>query len=119
MTTIKEQGLNISLAAILSWIPLVPIMWFVVQPILVTAVSEAMADEIQIKIETSVKPLNTAFMVLIRSDITEVRKEIAAMKFRRDNPPVDDWTDRDAEDLVDLELEFEGLNEALAELQGL
>lgn len=113
----KEESVRISLAAVASWIPLVPFLWFVFQPILVTAVSEAMADQIQQQIQQEVAPIGSAFTVLMKRDIANLRREIAQMEFRRDNPPEDDWTPDDAEDLVNLILELESYQEALMALQ--
>ena len=118
MKVTKEESVKISLAAVMSWIPLVPFLWFVFQPILVTAVSEAMADQLQMQIAEEVKPISTAFTVLVRKDIADLRRLIAEQEFIRDNPPADDWTSDDAADLVNLRLELEGFQEALSALQG-
>ncbi len=118
MKVTKEESVKISLAAIVSWIPLVPVFWWVLSPILVTKVSEAMADQIQEQIAQEVQPISTAFTVLVRKDIADLRRLIAEQEFIRDNPPEGDWTADDAEDLVNLELELEGFREALQALQG-
>jgi hypothetical protein len=117
LTVTKDEGIRISVAAVLSWIPLIPVFWFIVKPILVTAVSEAMASDVAMQIQKEAAPIKGAFSVLILRDISYLRKEIAGMEFRRDNPPVDDWTADDAQDLVELELELESMREALAELK--
>jgi hypothetical protein len=118
MKVTKEESVKISLAAVASWIPLVPFLWFVFQPILVTAVSEAMADQIQMQIKQEVAPISAAFTVLVKRDIADLRRLIAEQEFIRDNPPDGDWTADDAEDLVNLVLELEGSQEALSALQG-
>ena len=105
------------MAAVLSWVPLIPVFWFIVKPILVTAVSEAMASDVAQQIQKEAAPIKGAFSVLILRDISYLRKEIAAMEFRRDNPPEDDWTADDAQDLVELQLELESMREALSELK--
>ena len=117
MKVTKEDSVRISLAAVMSWIPLVPFLWFVFQPILVTAVSEAMADQIQTQIKQEVAPIGAAFTVLVKRDIVSLRRRIAEMEFRRDNPPDGDWTADDAEDLVDLVLELESSQAALTALE--
>jgi hypothetical protein len=113
----KDEGIRISVAAVLSWIPLIPVFWFIVKPILVTAVSEAMAGDVAMQIQKEAAPIKGAFSVLILRDISYLRKEIAGMEFLRDNPPADDWTADDAEDLVDLQLELESMQSALTELR--
>ena len=105
------------MAAVLAWIPLIPVFWFIVKPILVTGVSEAMASDVAQQIQKEAAPIKNAFSVLILRDISYLRKEIAAMEFRRDNPPVDDWTAQDAQDLVELRLELESMRSALNELE--
>ncbi len=117
LTVNKEEGIRISAAALLSWIPLIPIFWFIVKPILVTGVSEAMASDVAEQIQKEAAPIKNAFSVLILRDISYLRKEIAAMEFRRDNPPADDWTAQDAEDLVELRLELESMRSALFALE--
>ena len=104
------------MAAVLSWIPLIPVFWFIVKPILVTAVSEAMASDVAQQIQKEAAPIKGAFSVLILRDISYLRKQIAGMEFVRDNPPADDWTADDAEDLVELQLELESMQSALNEL---
>lgn len=118
MKVTKEESVKISLAAMMSWIPLVPFLWFVFQPILVTAVSEAMADQLQTQIKQEVQPLTSAFIILCRRDIAELRRHIARKEFQRDNPPSNDWTAQDAADLEDLRLDLEGFQDALRALQG-
>jgi len=118
MKVTKEDSVRISLAAVASWIPLLPFLWFVLQPILVTAVSDAMADQISMQIKQEVAPIGAAFTVLVKRDIVSLRRRIAEQEFIRDNPPDGDWTADDAEDLVDLVLELESSQEALSALQG-
>ena len=117
LTVNKEEGIRISAAALLSWIPLIPIFWFIVKPILVTGVSEAMASDVAEQIQKESAPIKNAFSVLILRDISYLRKEIAGMEFRRDNPPADDWTAQDADDLVELRLELESMRSALFALE--
>jgi len=104
-------------AAVLSWLPLIPVFWFIVKPILVTAVSEAMASDVAQQIQREAAPIKGAFSVLILRDISYLRKEIAGMEFLRDNPPADDWTADDVEDLVELQLELESMQAALDALK--
>lgn len=117
LTVSKDEGIRISVAAVLSWLPLIPVFWFIVKPILVTAVSEAMASDVAQQIQREAAPIKGAFSVLILRDISYLRKEIAGMEFRRDNPPADDWTADDAESLVELQLELESMRAALNELE--
>jgi len=117
VTVTKDQGVRMSITALAAWLPFIPIFWFILKPILVTAVSEAMASDVAQQIQKEAAPIKGAFSVLILRDISYLRKEIAAMEFRRDNPPVEDWTADDAENLVDLQLELESMRAALNELK--
>ena len=116
MKITKEQGVQISIATLAAWIPVIPVLWFVVKPILVTAVSTAMASDIQGQIKQEVAPINSAFSILIKRDIKLLRKEIAGMEWRRDNDR-SNWTATDADDLVDLKIDLEAAKAALAGLR--
>jgi hypothetical protein len=115
MAGYKERGKDISIAAVLSWIPLVPVFWFLVKPVLILAVTEAVADDIQEQVKNGVAPVNNAFAALMRRDISSIRKEISGLKFKRDN--TDTWTSADAEDLVQLEIDLDAAKEALEALE--
>lgn len=115
MSNFQEQSKVIGVQTLVTWIPLVPILWFVVQPILVTSVSEAMAEDIQQTVKQSVEPVNNAFQVLLILNINEIRKEIAALEFRQ--RAADDWTAEDADNLADLNIELEALRDALETLR--
>ncbi len=112
----KEQGIQISLAAVISWVPLIPIFWFLVKPILIQSVGEAVASDIQHQVEEGVRPINAAFKVLLGQQILNLKKDIATLEFRRDNPPTNDWTAEDQLRLVGMESELKSLEEAKEEL---
>ena len=114
-TITKREGIHISLAAVLAWIPLIPVFWLFAKPILITAVSEAVADDIQTQVKAEVLPLNLAFKVLLKSDIDNKRKQIAALEFKKDHHS-NDWTENDAKVLIDLKIELDALQEAYKEL---
>ena len=114
-TITKREGIHISLAAVLAWIPLIPVFWFLAKPILITAVSDAVADDIQQQVKAEVQPLNSAFKVLLQHDINNKRKQIAALVFKQTRYP-DDWKETDASILIDLKIELDALQEASKEL---
>ena len=115
MKVTKDQGINISLAAVLSWLPLIPVFWFLVKPVLVTAVSEAVAGDIQQQVASEVEPINNAFVALLQRDINSTKKEIATLEFRERQG--DDWTEEDAAMLADMEIQLDALKEAKDALQ--
>ncbi|KKN27341.1 hypothetical protein LCGC14_0865660 [marine sediment metagenome] len=112
----KEHGYRMSLTVLISYLPLIPVFWLLVKPVLVTAVSEAVAADIQNEVKAQVAPLNQAFIALTKQKISSLRKEIAREEFRKTNNS--NWTVEDAEDLVELREDLEAQREALAALRG-
>lgn len=102
----REQGVRIGINQIITYATLMPILWFVGQPILVSA----LADDIKQAVQEQAAPMNNAFAALLQRDVNKVRKEIAALKFRQRR--ADNWTSQDAIYLADLEIELEALREA-------
>lgn len=111
----KAQGFRMTLTAVLSYLPLIPVFWFLVKPALVIAVSEAVADDIKTQVEASVAPINSAFKILLQRDIDEMKRKIAAFENKRQFYS-SEWTTKDAEDLVDFRIELESLVAAKEEL---
>ncbi len=109
---VKEAGIRIGVNQIITYAGLVPIFWFIIQPILVDALAEEMQESIKQTVATQVDPINNAFVALLQRDINATVREIAAMEFRRDNPPADDWTAADAQSLADLKIGLAALEEA-------
>ncbi len=112
----KDQGIRLTSGVLISWLTIVGTLWMFGKPFLVSAVSEAVAEDIQEQVKAGTAPLNRAFVALLRGNIADIRKEIASMEFRRDNPPTDDWVSDDAEDLVDLHLTLEAQEDAVSAL---
>ena len=110
-TMIKEQGIRIGINQIITYATLMPILWFIGQPILVSA----LADDIKTAVHQQVAPMSAAFVALLQRDVNKVRKEIAALKFRQRRAY--NWTSDDAVYLADLEIELEALREAMAALK--
>ena len=111
MSTVKERGIRIGVNQLVTYLTLVPILWFVAQPLIL----EAMAEDIKQIVAHQAEPLQDAFTVLLLRDINSLRKEIAALEFRQAND--NEWDDDDAEDLIDMEIEIEAHREATAKLK--
>ncbi len=107
----KEQSKAISLSAAITWIPLIPLLWFVGKPL----IAESLAEDIKQTVQAEVAPINNAFVALLQRDINATRKDIAALKFRQRSN--DEWTQDDAEYLADLEIQLDALEEAKSALQ--
>lgn len=107
---VKEAGIRIGVNQIITYAGLVPIFWFIIQPILVSALAEEMQQSIEQTVAKQVDPINSAFVALLQRDINATKKEIAALKFRQRQD--EDWTVSDAEYLADLEIQLAALEEA-------
>lgn len=112
---LKEHGVTISISTVATTIPLFAALWFVIKPVIVEQVSAEVSTEMQDKVKEGVRPINGAFKAIIRADINALRKEIAALEFKRDNRP-DDWTAEDANELADKRISLDALREALTAL---
>ena len=112
---IKERGIRLGINQIVTYATLVPIFWFIAQPILVNALAEEMQESIKQTVAAEVAPINNAFVALLQRDINATRKDIAALKFRQRQD--EDWTVDDAEYLADLEIQLDALEEAKDALQ--
>ena len=106
----KERGIRIGVNQIVTYATLVPIFWFIAQPILVKALAEEMNQTIEQTVSKQVEPINDAFVALLQRDINATKKDIAALKFRQRQD--EDWTVDDAEYLADLEIQLAALEEA-------
>jgi len=111
---VKEAGIRIGVNQIITYAGLVPIFWFIIQPILVDALAEEMQQSIEQTVAKQVDPINSAFVALLQRDINATKKDIAALKFRQRQD--EDWTAVDAEYLADLEIQLAALEEAKAAL---
>lgn len=107
----KDQGIRIGINQIITYATLMPILWFVGQPILVSA----LADDIKMTVQQEIAPLNGAFVALLQRDVNKVHKEIATLKFRQRRS--DNWITEDALYLADLEIEIKALRKAMAALE--
>lgn len=112
MATVKERGIRIGINQLVTYATLVPIFWFIGQPILV----EALAEDIQNLVADQVAPINNAFVALLQRDINATKKEMAALRFLERQGT--EWTQVDAEYLADLEIQLDALEEAKSALQG-
>ncbi len=111
---VKEAGIRIGVNQLVTYASLVPIFWFIIQPILVSALAEEMQESIKQTVASQVDPINNAFVALLQRDINATKKEMAALRFRQRQD--DNWTVDDAEYLADLEIQLDALEMAKAEL---
>jgi hypothetical protein len=112
---VKERASRIGINQIVTYAGLVPIFWFIIQPILVNALAEEMQASIKQTVATEVAPINKAFVALLQRDINATKKEIAALEFRERRD--DEWSEEDTSYLADKEIELDALEEAKDALQ--
>ena len=105
--TVKERGIRIGVNQLVTYITLIPVFWFILQPLLISA----MAEDIREIVTQQTAPINNAFVALLQRDINSTRKDIAALKFQQRSDDIV-WTQDDAEYLADLEIQLDALEEA-------
>ena len=111
-STVREAGIRIGINQLITYLTLIPIFWFILQPLIISA----LAEDIKEIVAQQTEPINNAFVALLQRDINATRKEMAALRFlQRSND--DEWTQDDAEYLADLEIQLDALEEAKAALQ--
>jgi len=108
---VKERGIRIGINQLVTYAILVPVFWFILQPLLLNA----MAEDIKAIVSDQTAPINNAFVALLQRDIDSTKREIATMEFRESNDET--WTVKDAEDLAEREIDLAALEEAKAALQ--
>ncbi len=113
MPDIKDHAVSVSINSFLSIASAVGIVWFFVQPVLISQVGAALGEEIDDKIDEQQRPIENAFASLLQSEITKLRIQIARMETHVND---EDWSEEDAELLATLHIELEALQQALNEL---
>jgi hypothetical protein len=111
----KEEAISFSLGTIVNLIVIIPVVWFLVRPIITEAVAEDMKASVQETVGEAAKPLNDAFNVLLTRDITKLRRQIVVLQFKQRNE--EDWTQVDAELLSELQTELDALISAKKALE--
>ncbi len=115
MTTGKEHGLNISTSVLVSWVGLAGFVWLFAEPLFVSTMRTALADDIKQTVAESVAPINGAFIALLQRDIATTTREIAALEYRKTR--TDSWLSADATYLADKKLELKALEAAKKSLE--
>ncbi len=111
MTDLKDKGVEISISSIATMIPVGIFLWFVIQPIMLSDLSKAMADDLKVQMDAHAEPVQNAFKLIIKGNINKLKRSIAALEYSRDADP-QAWTAARNQILVDNEIELESLEEA-------
>jgi hypothetical protein len=112
MSKLREQGIQISLSTIATLIPVLGVLWFFAQPVLVSAIAADLDD----MIEQKQAPIQSAFKALLVSESTKIKRRAAKLEFVRDHHP-EEWTEDYADELAELKIELDALAEAMEELE--
>ena len=96
----KETGVPALLASFVTLIPVMGIVWFVVQPFLKSSISTALAQDIKYSVQQEVTPIKGGISVIIQANIVKLKKEIAQLERLRAVDP-SKWTAEQADQLVD------------------
>lgn len=110
----KGQGIGAVLSTIVSIAAVVPIVWFVVQPLLLRSLNVAMAQETRAIVKEEIQPLTTGFRVIIEASILKLQKDIAQLERKQRAP--EGLTAEETNQLVDLRAQLASQQMALAEL---
>lgn len=116
MADLKEHGLTVSVSTIATLVPVLAAVWFVMQPLMVSQISSAMASDLEDMIEDETKPIEGAFKVLLQSDINRLKRNIARLEYREEHEP-DEWTEADSQRLADYKIELDAFEEAIDDLE--
>lgn len=111
----KGQGVGAALSTIVSIGAVVPIVWFIIQPLLLKSLSAAMAQDTKAIVKSEVAPLNSAFRVIIEQNILELRRSIAQLERRQRT--AEGLTVEETNNLVDLKAKLEAQEMALEGLK--
>jgi len=112
---LKGHGISISISTVATLIPVLAISWLFVKPALVQSIGEAVADDFDDKITEKTAPIQSAFRVLLLSDINRLKRNIARLEFKRDAD--DDYKSSDAVRLADYKIELDAYDEAYDDLK--
>lgn len=100
-------------ASVLTMLTIIsPVSWFLVKPVLVSSISSAMAGNVQESIQAEVGPIKGGVEAIINSNIGRLKRQIARLEYRKQASP-ESWTETDADDLVELQIDLEGQMRAL------
>lgn len=112
----KDIGIHISLATVGALLPVLLAAWFLIKPAVVQAVGDELQEQVQLTVAKEVQPINSALAIMLQNNIASIQRQIASLAFQRDFPPAGDWTDSDAQDLANLQLDLQSTTAALAAL---
>ena len=112
---IRDRTVDVSIGSLVSMLALGSMLWFIIQPLMILQISSALAEDFEEQIATAQEPIQTAFKVLLLSDINRLKRSIARLEYREEHES-DGWTVNDATRLADYRIELEAFIEASDDL---
>lgn len=114
-TEFVKQGINVTASSLVTMLTLGGMGWFILQPLMISQISTALAGEIEDQIENKTKPISNAFKVLLLSDINRLKRNIAVLERRTTHEP-ERFSEGDAVRLADYKIELDAYEEAIDDL---
>lgn len=111
----KDQGIGAALSVIVSLGAAISVLWFVLQPLLISSISTAMAQDIKEIVREETTPLKGGFTVIIQQTILRLQREIAQLERKQRMP--EGLTADETNTLVDLRSQLEAQRAALEALK--
>ena len=95
---------------------LMPILWLLLGPFVVSFLTNAMADELDTKIEDQIAPTENALRVIIQNSIAELEDNISKLEYKKASNPTN-WKPEDAQTLTNERRRLRSQQMALAALE--
>lgn len=109
----KEQLKNHGISSlVLTWLPLIPIFFFIAKPLIV----DALAEDLTSSVQQQVAPIKGAFITLIDREIRDLTFQVSKMEFAKEND--EEWNAFNEQELTNLKLALAEAKEAKEELKG-
>jgi hypothetical protein len=102
---------KLSVAALLAYLPLIPVFWFVAKPL----ITDALAEDLTSSVQQQVAPIKGAFVTLLDREIRELTFEISKMEFAKEND--EEWSAFNEQELTNMKLALAEAEEAKEELK--
>lgn len=109
----KETGIPAVLASLVTMIPVLGVLWFVVQPFLKSSISVALADDIQKTVQREIAPIRGGFDILLSEKILIIQKDIALLERKG----ITNLTPEETIQLIEFRSQLDTNQRALAELR--
>lgn len=116
----KQQTMSISLSSIITLMPVLIAVWFIIKPTIIDQVRVDIQAEIEktlpAAIEAKTDPIKEAFKATLRGDIRRIRILIARFEYEKSTEP-QKWSRSMAGELESMKIDLQSMEQALRALQ--